>query len=219
MVDLNELNYSKHKSKRRDGVKTFLLEFRTNFILKTRPRSEEEKKEKEKTYYRLGEYWMSKDELRSLLKETLDFLRKTAADPQHAPLNPIPVVVHLDVCTVQQEGESFGAAKDRAIRAEYLVPLYLWQHRMTLPEFKAMHPLLRMFIRSLDRVRVGNADERLALMKVCSICSRDSNVGAQITPLPTCGHAFHSHCILPWLEENNLCPSCRSPAYDPWWSF
>ncbi|GFP99351.1 E3 ubiquitin-protein ligase rnf126-b [Phtheirospermum japonicum] len=76
-----------------------------------------------------------------------------------------------------------------------------------------------MFIRSLDRVRVGNADERLALMKVCSICSRDSNVGAQITPLPTCGHAFHSHCILPWLEENNLCPSCRSPAYDPWWSF
>ena len=24
-----------------------------------------------------------------------------------------------------------------------------------------------------------------------------------------CGHLFHSHCLLEWLERSNTCPQCR----------
>ncbi|KAL3655373.1 hypothetical protein CASFOL_001159 [Castilleja foliolosa] len=79
MVGEDEIN-SKYKSIRKDGVRIFLFEFRTNFILKKRPEYLEEEEEEEE--YRLEDYWMTEDEIESLLKKTLDFTRNIASDPQ-----------------------------------------------------------------------------------------------------------------------------------------
>ncbi|KAL3625341.1 hypothetical protein CASFOL_030795 [Castilleja foliolosa] len=231
MVGADEIN-SKYKSKPRDdGLKTFLFEFRTNFILKKRPENLEEEDEAAEVIidserfdgfitpsgdelrdcvrlsfmarYRLKEYWMTEDEIKFLLNKTLDFTRNIASDPQYVSLNPIPVVVCLEVKTVQQEGEPFNDALDRAIRAEHLVPLYNWSVATTV-ECSSMPKERRLFLIFLKRVRVENVEEGMALMPVCPICSRSGAIGSQISTLPRCGHAFHSHCIARWIEENDV---------------
>ncbi|KAL3625350.1 hypothetical protein CASFOL_030804 [Castilleja foliolosa] len=199
MVGADEIN-SKYKSKLRDGVKTFLFEFRTNFILKKTPENLDEAAE---AGYRLEEYWMSRDEIEFLLNKTLDFTRNIASDPRYVLLNPIPVTVCLEVRTVQQEGEPFNDALDRAIREEHLVPLYMWNYATTV-ECSSMPDDRRLFLKFLKRVRVKNVEEGLALMRVCPICSRSGALGSQISTLPRCGHAFHSHCIYRWIEENDV---------------
>ncbi|XP_012858069.1 PREDICTED: E3 ubiquitin-protein ligase HRD1-like [Erythranthe guttata] len=118
--------------------------------------------------------------------------------------------MEIDVCTVQQEGEAIDDARERAIRATNLVPLYLWQFTFTKDYSKPLR--LMVYLRwELERVRVLNIDEGLG--NVCSICSKKPVFGAQISTLP-CGHVFHTHCAVGVLEQDNLCPTCSYPAYD-----
>jgi hypothetical protein len=42
----------------------------------------------------------------------------------------------------------------------------------------------------------------------CSICLSDFESNDIVLQLP-CHHVFHSTCVLPWLNENNICPTCR----------
>ncbi|KAL3631750.1 hypothetical protein CASFOL_024734 [Castilleja foliolosa] len=241
MLEEDEIT-SKYKSKRKDGVKTFLFEFTTNFILKKRSQDVEEEEssssdviidsERFDTYMypnvddqkmdfhlllwdvdlRLMQYWMNGDEIIFLLNETLDFTRNIASDPQHVLLNLIPVAVCIEVRTVQQDGETLDDAMDRAIRAEYTVPMF------TDPTYMCYSR--SSFLRELSKVRVANVEEGLALMPVCPICSRSCTLGAQISTLPKCGHTFHSHCIFLWIKDKGLiCPSCPSPAYERIWEW
>ncbi|CAA0827555.1 Putative RING-H2 finger protein ATL50 [Striga hermonthica] len=161
------------------------------------------------TFKRLKDYWMTRDEIKHMLGQALDFTREAAADPQHAALDKIPIVVGIEVCTVQQDGESVEAAMGRAIRAQYLVPLYLWT-KETPKQYKLREYGVRWlyFLRKLGKIRVENVDEGLALMPACHICSRATTTGAQITVLPSCGHAFHTRCVWVWLENNEKCPLC-----------
>ncbi|GFQ07379.1 hypothetical protein PHJA_002882000 [Phtheirospermum japonicum] len=227
LVDETQIN-SSFKSTLYDGAKTFVYEFRTTFILKKRPEEEEshdaerfdacvpENSNGHDLYWRggnrLDEYWMTRDESLSLANEAFAFAKQMVDnDPQLG--SPVPVVVDLDVCTVQREGETFDACMDRAITAQKLVPLYLWYPAQTVEHKPStMCGGTVFFLRDLGRMRVEHLQEGLALMPVCPICSRGTNIGAQISLLP-CQHAFHSHCIVRLLESNKLtCPLCHSPV-------
>ncbi|KAL7084753.1 hypothetical protein ACP275_14G240400 [Erythranthe tilingii] len=228
------------------GVKNIIFEMRINFIIKKKRTTsgggggDDEiidseklmivrlKEEEDEPYallyhiwYRLDDYWMTGDEMDRLTRDAVDFGRQVAsavANPQPSDLIVIPIVVELDVCTVQQDGETIEAARDRAIKAQNMLPLYLWSPTFSMKTKKkntTSKPLrLIYFLKQLKRVRVVNVDEGLALMSFCSICSKKPMIGAQISTLP-CGHAFHAHCIVGSLEHDNLCPTCSSPAYDP----
>lgn len=161
--------------------------------------------------YRLLEYWMTEHEVTELIRHTVDFAEQTAAahpQPDSSSADVIPIAVGLKVCTVQQQGETISAARDRAMRGEHLVPLYLWPFT---PESWRIAPDLRYFLMK-RRTRVEKSDEGLGLMKMCSICSRGPWIGAVITRL-LCGHVFHSNCVVRWLEHDNLCPCCYHQAH------
>ncbi|KAH7114577.1 hypothetical protein B0J13DRAFT_240260 [Dactylonectria estremocensis] len=49
----------------------------------------------------------------------------------------------------------------------------------------------------------------------CSICTEDFEEGMKLRSLP-CGHAFHPHCVDPWLlERAETCPMCRHNVSTP----
>ena len=50
-------------------------------------------------------------------------------------------------------------------------------------------------------------------MTECAICLESYKFGVLLCGLP-CGHAFHQHCIMGWLQrDNHCCPVCRWPPY------
>ncbi|XP_012846683.1 PREDICTED: RING-H2 finger protein ATL8-like [Erythranthe guttata] len=116
----------------------------------------------------------------SLVSGAIEFSKHCSVDDDD--LLVIPVVVDLDVCTVQLKRETIDEAYGRAIRSECLM--------------------------NLGKVRVEDVDLGLSLMETCPICLIDPTVGDQISVLPF-GHAFHNHCIVQWLINSNSCPSCR----------
>ncbi|KAL3625581.1 hypothetical protein CASFOL_031035 [Castilleja foliolosa] len=231
MVDEDEIS-SVYKKIPISKLKSYIFEFRTSFILKSRTDEGEGKHDLIdserydvrvpenggdisiyiRTSDRLDDYWMTEDEMKLLSSEAFDFAKQMAVKPEHASLNLIPIVVEIDVCTVQQEAETHDACLGRAIRPQNMVPLYLFLEFTSVEERKPMTSKLIMFLFDLPRIRVEDIEKGLALMEECSICSERAKVGAQISVLQ-CGHAFHSRCVVGWLEDNRLCPTCKSPAY------
>ncbi|KAL9172616.1 hypothetical protein ABFS82_03G059000 [Erythranthe guttata] len=216
--------------------KFYFFEIRTNFMLKKKFEDEEdvmgseafdvivyesEGEEFMRSYLvtwmgiRLQEYWIiSEEEIECMLQGAIDFAIRWAAD------NPeelfFPVVVDLDICTVQLERETVEEAYDRAIRAEFMYPVYLWANHSGRNDelHKSIHPRLRDFLMFyLAKIRVEGVDQGLSLMEMCSICLRNPTVGSRVSVLP-CGHAFHYHCIVRWFIKSNSCPFCRFPAHD-----
>ncbi|XP_047965906.1 RING-H2 finger protein ATL80-like [Salvia hispanica] len=44
----------------------------------------------------------------------------------------------------------------------------------------------------------------------CHICLEEFKEGEALVMLPTCGHAYHKHCIYRWMATtNSCCPDCR----------
>ncbi|GFP81407.1 E3 ubiquitin-protein ligase rnf126-b [Phtheirospermum japonicum] len=101
---------------------------------------------------------------------------------------------------------------DRAIRPQNMVPLYLSTCFTSVEERKPMTQRLMSFLWTSPRIRVEDIDEGLGLMEECGICKGKTKVGAQISVLQ-CKHAFHSHCVVGWLEDNRLCPVCQLSSY------
>ncbi|GFP82817.1 hypothetical protein PHJA_000424800 [Phtheirospermum japonicum] len=125
---------------------------------------------------------MSDGETQQLVREALDFAGQRASENHQQAV--IPVVVRLDVCTVQRDGELVNDAGSYLDRKSFL-----WE---------------------LLGVRVED-EVSLALMEVCPVCSRGSVVGAQISLLPGCNHACHSRCVFEWLRMGrSSCSSCRA---------
>ncbi|KAK6136288.1 hypothetical protein DH2020_029952 [Rehmannia glutinosa] len=186
------------------GVNVYLFEIRTNFILKRTSVDEDEivlcsesfdaySEEcecedewylEQQTSYRLKEYWMPEDEIDKLVHEAFNFAK------HHKSIRStvIPFIVDVDVCTVQQDGEELEAAMDRAIRAENLVPLYLWHHIKVEDDVDKLEDILDFLQFNLPRMRVEDVDQGLGLMETCPVCLHDPTVGAQISLLPQCSH-------------------------------
>ena len=59
------------------------------------------------------------------------------------------------------------------------------------------------------------------LKQMCSVCLepvRSTNSAG--TKRLTCGHSFHTDCILPWFVNSDDCPSCRcNQVSDPFIKF
>ncbi|GFQ07604.1 nep1-interacting protein-like 1 [Phtheirospermum japonicum] len=189
------------------GFNVYVLEIRTNFILKkTSASSDTEGLLKVGLSFRLKEYWMSDDEIQKLVREAL-CLAKQQESITSTRARVIPFVVGIDVCTVQQEGEGLDAAMDRAIKVENLLPLDLLDG--SNPDIAIDLNLEDFLICHLPRIRVEDVDEGFSLMETCSICLRNPTIGAQVSVVPSCRHAFHYHCIVRWVMRNNSCPLCR----------
>ena len=43
----------------------------------------------------------------------------------------------------------------------------------------------------------------------CVVCTESLTSGSKVLRLPACGHLFHEHCVLQWLNKHNTCPFCR----------
>jgi len=62
-----------------------------------------------------------------------------------------------------------------------------------------------------------NARDNLRLVTItkehknttCVVCLEEIPLGGKAKIMP-CGHYFHEHCLLQWLETNHVCPLCRA---------
>ncbi|XP_035228060.1 E3 ubiquitin-protein ligase RNF126-like, partial [Stegodyphus dumicola] len=61
-------------------------------------------------------------------------------------------------------------------------------------------------IRGLDDVTISKI--HTSKSEQCAVCLEYFRMRQNVKGLP-CRHIFHSHCIIPWLEERCTCPSCR----------
>ncbi|KAH6799816.1 hypothetical protein C2S52_000280 [Perilla frutescens var. hirtella] len=160
---------------------------------------------------RLRDYWMPDHEIQRLINQLLLFAEQIAAGGRRGR---VPVAIDVDVCTVQGEGEAIEETADRAMRPEYLPPLYLRPgndsaNRKQPPEgCRANSGLVDFLRRKVPAIRVEDVEEGLHVMEVCGVCGRRPIVGTQISVL-RCGHGCHYHCIVRRLEGgDNSCPIC-----------
>lgn len=235
ITDTAALNILHHKSKEEEeSAVIFFFEIRTKFIVKTRLDDEvivgsetfdgfitEDEGPKAvggpHVCLRFVDYCMTLDDHMRLASRAFDFAKHcAAADPLLRPV--VPVVVDLDVCTVQLDSECFSEVFERAIRPERLTPLYLWPSMRSV-RFKEVtdriHEKLVSLLLKLERTRVQNVDDEgfLSLMESCSVCLQGPVIGDMVSVLP-CRHAFHSHCVVRWFIKANSCPLCRFKVHD-----
>ncbi|GAB4828189.1 hypothetical protein Ancab_035106 [Ancistrocladus abbreviatus] len=71
--------------------------------------------------------------------------------------------------------------------------------------------------------KCGGGSKRFSWLKLgwkpweqeeCAVCLEQFRVGENLVNLP-CAHKFHSRCLVPWLENNSLCPCCRTAIFSP----
>ncbi len=55
-------------------------------------------------------------------------------------------------------------------------------------------------------------DEQLEKDSICIICFEELDE-EEVGKLENCEHIFHKRCIKKWLEENPICPICRTDIY------
>jgi len=52
---------------------------------------------------------------------------------------------------------------------------------------------------------------------LCAICLDELQSGQEVDEIRRCGHTFHKHCLLAWLNswntQHSSCPNCRLPLF------
>lgn len=72
-------------------------------------------------------------------------------------------------------------------------------------------PYIRVYPNPVSRSRIVHMKVEGSIGE-CAICQEDFQIGETFIPLPcneTHPHKFHKECIMPWLRNNNTCPTCR----------
>jgi hypothetical protein len=80
-------------------------------------------------------------------------------------------------------------------------------------------------LRHIPRL-VRAASRAVASLPVTTFTGEDTCFFCHAQPAPAdaqhedvvvlpCGHAFHRHCVTPWLQEKGTCPTCRGPFFTP----
>ena len=67
-------------------------------------------------------------------------------------------------------------------------------------EFKAKH--------QSTLLNKSNKNETTKIQNKCAVCTEEFGNQEKISTLD-CKHAFHTECIVPWLQIQNTCPNCR----------
>ncbi|OIW10481.1 hypothetical protein TanjilG_00419 [Lupinus angustifolius] len=81
------------------------------------------------------------------------------------------------------------------------------QEQLSMQEGVKMVPASHKDVQSLKTYK---------LPQQCQIClekfygEKEDDDDVEITAMP-CGHVFHHHCIIQWLQTSHMCPLCRSP--------
>ncbi|KAL3619354.1 hypothetical protein CASFOL_036924 [Castilleja foliolosa] len=150
-------------------------------------------------HFRLSEYLMPDDQILALIRQVFDFTQEIVSVDPSVPI--VPIVVDVDVCTLQLDGETIYDTFDRAVTPDCLTPLEPVEKENKLCRRRVWDFLLY----DLPRVRV---DKGSGLMEECPICMCGPSRGSLVSWLP-CKHAFHSHCVTRWLIKRQSCPLCR----------
>ncbi|KAL2478483.1 RING-type domain-containing protein [Forsythia ovata] len=208
-------------------VNLFILDIKINYILKKRPIPGQDDDEEIldsicRTFPRPWYFvtypqnnldrWFRYHGLRyddareGLQRQIIDFASQMKADPSNAGHRSFPLLVSIQVYTVQQEDETIDAAKDRAIIVETFGGIdyersLLFRSTATLGSEKPE------YLEKVNKVKVDNPEQ-----EECCICLNKPCVGEEILILP-CLHTYHSKCIFDWLMKSKLCPLCRKPMH------
>ncbi|EFN75399.1 E3 ubiquitin-protein ligase RNF181 [Harpegnathos saltator] len=95
-----------------------------------------------------------------------------------------------------------GEAPNHLIQmARFLRDLGMWD--LLGENEKLPPPASKSAVNNLEEIQIGSGET-----KQCPVCLKDFEAGNKAISMP-CRHAFHSECILPWLEKTNSCPLCR----------
>ncbi|KAL6136137.1 hypothetical protein ACLB2K_061438 [Fragaria x ananassa] len=106
-----------------------------------------------------------------------------------------------------------SAVPDKGIKVQIIHAIYrdteatLHLHSEDLYYRAKLIPAAESFIQALEEVRSP------PLELECPICKEmfAQKKGTSITKLP-CSHYYHRDCVVPWLQINHLCPTCRHPS-------
>ncbi|XP_058078102.1 RING-H2 finger protein ATL54-like [Magnolia sinica] len=69
--------------------------------------------------------------------------------------------------------------------------------------------LSQQVINSISKFNYKKGDGLIQATE-CSVCLSEFRNNDPLKLLPNCRHAFHCHCIDPWLKSNLSCPVCRT---------
>ncbi|OMO87717.1 Zinc finger, RING-type [Corchorus capsularis] len=140
------------------------------------------------------------DFLRTILHDILVYAFKADADSVNLGRKVIKLIVEVLVVE-PDEDDDYDQAVDESL---------------SKLNFK---PASRASIQTLKRVKLGDDGPLLPLKKrrkldclsskkQCTICLDEFSDGEELVWMP-CGHVYHNHCIVTWLETSHLCPLCR----------
>lgn len=95
----------------------------------------------------------------------------------------------------------------------YGLPLHII--RDLCSTFRSFGKRVHDFIRSrratssLERYPDATAEDLAQVDNTCVICREEMTVATQNKRLP-CGHVFHLRCLKTWMQQQQICPTCRA---------